>query len=148
MHLSLVKKTRKILTHFSPVSHFYTPWKSQKTVNVTLKRLRHSHLNNVIFSYGNIDILCIAKTKLDERFPNNQFVYQYNQSKILSGITENKGCLMEFIKSHRTSKSLNNFKIPSNMQIIPFEINLRNEKWLVASICKAPSQKNKYFLWY
>ena len=49
--------------------------------NVTLKRLRHSHLNNVIFSYlninssrnkfgnldnvvdRNIDILCIAETK-------------------------------------------------------------------------------------
>ena len=131
-----------------------------------MKRLRHSHLNNVIFSYlnnnssrnnfgdldkivdGNIDILCIAETKLDERFPNNQFVYQYNQSNILSGIAENKGCLMEFVKSRRTSRSLNDFKIPSNIQIIPFEINLRNEKWLVASICKAPSQKNKYFLWY
>ena len=28
----------------------------------------------------NIDILCIAEAKLDESFPNNQFVYQYNQS--------------------------------------------------------------------
>ena len=32
------------------------------------------------------------------------------------------------------------------MQIIPFEINLRKEKWLVSSIYKAPSQENKYFL--
>ena len=66
-------------------------------INVTLKRLRHSDLNNVIFSYlnikvgdldkivdGNIDILCIAETKLDESFRNNQFAYQYNQS-IYSG---------------------------------------------------------------
>ena len=63
----------------------------EKNINVTLNRLRHSHLNNVIFSYlninssrnkfgdldkavdGNIDIVCI--------FPNDQFVYQYNQSK-------------------------------------------------------------------
>ena len=67
-------------------------------INVPLKRLQHSHLNKVIFSYlninsirnkpgdldkmvdGNIDILCIAETKLDESFPNNRFVYQYNQS--------------------------------------------------------------------
>ena len=28
---------------------------------------------------GNIDILCIAETKLDESFPKNRFVYQYNQ---------------------------------------------------------------------
>ena len=55
----------------------------EKNINVTLKRLRHSHLNNVIFSYLNInssrnkfgdlnkivdgsnDILCIVETKLD-----------------------------------------------------------------------------------
>ena len=67
-------------------------------INVTLKRLRHSDLNNVIFSYlnidsirnkvgdldkivdRNIDIVCIAETKLDESFRNNQFAYQYNQS--------------------------------------------------------------------
>ena len=53
----------------------------EKNINVTLKRLRHSHLNNVIFSYlninssrnkfgnldnvvdRNIDILCIVETK-------------------------------------------------------------------------------------
>ena len=67
---------------------------------------------------------------------------------ILSDITENKGGLMVFVKSHIPSRSLNDFKIPSNIQIIPFEINLRNEKWLVASIYKAPSEKSKYFLWY
>ena len=27
-------------------------------------------------------------------------------------------------------------------------MNLRKKKWLVASIYKAPSQRNKYFLWY
>ena len=60
--------------------------------------LSHSHLNNVILLYlninsirnkfgdldkivdGNIDILCIAETKLDGSFRNNQFVYLYNQS--------------------------------------------------------------------
>ena len=70
----------------------------RENITVTLKRLRHSNLNNVIFSDlninsirnrvgdldkivdGNIDILCIAETKSDESFPNNQFVYQYNQT--------------------------------------------------------------------
>ena len=55
---------------------------------------------------------------------------------------------MVFVISHIPSRRLNDFKIPSNIQIIPFEINLRNEKWLVASIYKAPSEKSKYFLWY
>ena len=74
-----------------------TSQKREENINVTLKRLRHSHLTNVIFSYlninsirnkfgdldkivdGNINILCIAETKLDEYFPNNQFVFQYSQ---------------------------------------------------------------------
>ena len=55
---------------------------------------------------------------------------------------------MVFIRSHIPSRKLNDFKIPPDIQIIPFEINLRKEKWLVASIYKAPSQENKYFLWY
>ena len=70
----------------------------KENINITLKRLQHSHLNRFIFSYlninsinnktddldkmlnRNIDILCIAETKLDESFPNDQFVYQYDQS--------------------------------------------------------------------
>ena len=69
----------------------------EENINVTLKRLRRSHLNNVIYLYlninsiwnmfgdldkiadGNIGILCRAETKFDESFPNSQFVYQYNQ---------------------------------------------------------------------
>ena len=35
---------------------------------------------------------------------------------------------MVFVKSHIPSRSLNDFKIPSNVRIIPFEINLRNKK--------------------
>ena len=62
----------------------------KENISVTLKWLQHSHLNNVISSYlninssrnksGDLDILCIAETKLDKSFPNNWFVYEYNQS--------------------------------------------------------------------
>ena len=69
-------------------------------------------------------------------------------SPYILDITENKGDLMVFIKSHIHSRRLKGFKIPSNKQIIPIEINLRNEKRLVASIYKASSQRNKQFLWY
>ena len=34
---------------------------------------------------------------------------------------------MVFVKSHLPSRKLNDFKIPSNIQIIPFEINFRKE---------------------
>ena len=63
-------------------------------------------------------------------------------------IKESKGSLMVFVKSHIPSRRLHDFKIPSNIQIIPSAINLRKEKWLVASLYNAPSQNNKCFLWY
>ena len=69
-------------------------------------------------------------------------------SPYIVDITDNKGSLMVFAKPHIPSSRFNNFKIPCNIQIIPFEINLKREKWLFASIYNAPSQKNKYFLWY
>ena len=70
----------------------------KENINVTLKRLQHSHLNMDIFSYLNInsirnksgdldkmvdrntDILCMTGKKLDEPFPNNRYVYHHNQS--------------------------------------------------------------------
>ena len=63
-------------------------------------------------------------------------------------IIGNNGGLIVFVKTHILSRRLNDFKIPSNIQIIPFEIDLRKEKWLVAAIYNAPSQKNKHFIWY
>ena len=55
---------------------------------------------------------------------------------------------MVFVKSYIPSRRLNNFKIPSNIQITSFEINLRKEKWLVALIYNASPPKNKSFVWY
>ena len=52
---------------------------------------------------------------------------------------------MVFVKSHVASRRVNDFKTSSNIQTIPFEINLRNEKWLVASVYNAPFQKNKQY---
>ena len=70
----------------------------KEDINVTLKRLQHSHLNKFMFSYlniisirnkfgdlnkivdENVDNLCIIETKLEAFFPNNQFPYHYNQS--------------------------------------------------------------------
>ena len=115
-------------------------------LNINSIRNKFGDLDKIVD--GNIGILCIAETKLDESFPNNQFVLVGYHSPCRLDITDKKGGLMVFVKSHIPSRRLNDFKIPSNIQIIPFEINLRKEKWLVASTYKAPSQENKYFLWY
>ena len=36
--------------------------------------------------------------------------------------------------------------MPNNIQITPFELNLRKDKWLFVSIYKPPLQNNQYFV--
>ena len=119
-----------------PIYGSTTSQEYEENIKVTLKRLRHSHLNYVIYFYlninsirnkfgdlaktvdGNADILCVAVITL----------YINIISPYILDITENKGGMMVFLKSHIPSRRLNDFKIPSNIQIIPLEINLRKEK--------------------
>ena len=119
-----------------PIYGSTTSQEYEENIKVTLKRLRHSHPNYVIYFYlninsirnkfgdlaktvdGNADILCIAVISS----------YINIISPYILDITENKGGMMVFLKSHIPSRRLNDFKIPSNIQIIPLEINLRKEK--------------------
>ena len=54
--------------------------------------------------------------------------------------------LLVYFKFSVPSKMLTKFKLPSNIQIIPFELNLRKDKWLFVSIYKPPLQNNQYFV--
>ena len=40
---------------------------------------------------------------------------------------------------------VSNYSLPPDIEAIPFEINLRKEKWLLISIYKPPSLNNQYF---
>ena len=50
------------------------------------------------------------------------------------------------MKSSIPSRSLLCNEDCNSIQAIPFEINLRKEKWLVISIYRPPSQNSEYFL--
>ena len=135
----------------------------EENINVTLKRSRHSELNNVIFSYLNINSIRLA-IQIKQQMEILIFCVQQKQNQTnlfplisshisiiipyIPDITDNKGGLMVFVKSHIPSRRFNDLKTPSNIQIMPFEINLSKQKWLMASIYNVPSQKNKYFLWH
>ena len=95
---------------------------------------------------NNVDVLSIAETKLDSSFPNAQFLLPAFQEPLRLDINHRSGGLLVYIKASLPSKILSKFKLPIDIQIIPFEINLRKEKWLFVSIYKPPSQSNQYFL--
>ena len=67
-------------------------------------------------------------------------------SPYILDITDSKVGLIVFVKSHIPSRRFNDFKIPSNIQIILFEINLRK---VVSGINLQRSiPEKKIFFWY
>ena len=135
---TVLNLTNCSIVSFSRVSH--------------LCNLRSKNAGNIIFSYlninsagnkfenrcelvaGNVEILCIAETKLDPSFPNSQFLIPGFHNPLRMDVSSRSGELLVYITSSLPSKIINKFKLPNNIQKIPFKLNLRKDKWLVVSI--------------
>ena len=119
---------------------------------------------NIIFSYINInsirnkfdnlcdlisknaDILSVAEGKLDTSFPYSQFLIPGFHEPMRLDVTSKRGGMLVYIRSSFPSKIMSNFKLPENIQAMPFGLNLRKEKWLFVSIYEPPLQSNSYCL--
>ena len=99
---------------------------------------------------NNLDILCIAESKLDLSFPSSQlFIYGYSAPYRLDGPKAKgaSGGLLMYIKDHIPSKLLKNrIKPPANCQAIPIELNLRKSKWLIVPIYRPETYKKVEFV--
>ena len=93
-----------------------------------------------------IDILSAAETKFDLSFPNSQFLILGFHEPMRLDITSKRGGMLVYIRFSLPSRLMSNFKLPENIQVIPFELYLRKEKWLFVGIFKSPLQSNIYFL--
>ena len=50
------------------------------------------------------------------------------------------------MKSHLPSRRLTNHTAPNDIQITPFELNLRKEKWMFMCLYRTLAQNKHYFL--
>ena len=57
-------------------------------------------------------------------------------------ISDRKGDLLVYSKSHLPSRFLKDFDMPKDTQTIPFELNLSKEKWMFTCIYRPLSQIN------
>ena len=51
-----------------------------------------------------------------------------------------------YIISHLTSKLLSIHNTSNDTQVIPFELDLRQERWMFMCLYRPPKQNNPYFL--
>ena len=103
-------------------------------------RIKFDNIKLVIDEH--VDILCVAETKIDNSFPTAKFSWPGYHKPYCSDITDKRGGLLVYIKSNLPSRHLTNYITPKDIQIIPFELNLRKGKWMFICIYR-PSARNK-----
>ena len=101
---------------------------------ITINSIRNKFENLCDIVGNNVNVLSISETKLDSSFPNAQFLLSGFHDPLWLDINHRSGVLLDYIKDSLPSKILKKFKLPINIQIIPFEVNLRKGKWSFVSI--------------
>ena len=113
-------------------------------LNINLVRNKFTDFQEI--TNGNVDVMSIAETKIDASFPSVQFAFEVYHSPYLLDVNNRSGGILVYVKSSIPSCRLSCENLCDSIQAVPFEINLRKEKWLVISIYRPPSHNSEYFL--
>ena len=94
----------------------------------------------------NLDVFLISETKIDNSFPEAQFLYDgyskpHRKDRSLGG----GGGLLLYVNENIPSRTLNTHIIPDDIEILCVEINLKRQKWIVLGIYRPPSMNEAYF---
>ena len=89
---------------------------------------------------GNVDILMVTETKIDESFPTSQFIIPGFNSPYRFDRTKDGGRILVYSREDSPSKLLNISYTASDLECLGIEVNLRKVKWLV--ICSYNPHKN------
>ena len=98
-------------------------------LNINSVRNKFDHLVDLIM--GNIDILLISETKIDDSFPTNQFQIKSFSLPYRLDRDCNGGGLLLYIRDDIPSRILNNFPVPNAVECFFVEINFYKIKWLI-----------------
>ena len=78
-----------------------------------------------------VDILVLSETKLDSTFPSIQFLINgFSVPHRLDQNNKGNGILL-YVRDKIIVLPLNRYSLPPHIEILFFELNLRNQKWLV-----------------
>ena len=93
-----------------------------------------------------VDFLVISKTKCDSSFPTVQLNLPGFRTPYRKDITVRSGGLLVYANGDIPSRMISIGDCSSSIQILPAEMNLQKQKWLVVAIYTAPSQCKSYFI--
>ena len=92
-----------------------------------------------------LDVFCIDETKLDESFPNSQFILENFQFPPFRRDRNSKeGGKLVYVKQGIIAKRLENLETKFS-EIICIELTISKKKWCALSAYRSPKQKRLYF---
>ena len=108
-------------------------------LNINSIRNKFEMLSMSVAQY--VDILVLSETKLDSTFPSIQFLINgFSVPHRLDRNSKGSGILL-YVRDKIIVLPLNRYSLPLHIEILFFELNLRNRKWLVC--CSYNPHKNK-----
>ena len=130
----------------------------------TIKNLRLSNVNRVVIGNLNInslpnkfnqlkelvlkhvDILVLTETKLDDSFPNSQFLVDGFSEPFRIDRNRSGGGVMIYVRDVIPSKLLTKHFFPNDIQGLFVEQNFRKCKWILLGTYHPPSQSDQCFI--
>ena len=93
-----------------------------------------------------LDIFLISETKIDDSFPETQFLYEGYSKPHRKDRKLGAGGLLLYINENIPSRELNEHTLSDDIEIMCVEINLKKQKWVLISIYRPPNMNERYFL--
>ena len=114
------------------------------TLNINSIRYKFDELKSLIA--GNIDLLVVTETKLDESFPTEQFFIEGYSAPYRLDRNKHGGGILIYVREDISSKQLTKHTFKHDIEGIFLELNLNKYKLLVLGTYHPPSQDNQYYL--
>ena len=92
-----------------------------------------------------LDVLVITEIKLDSSFPKGQFLIEGFSEPYRLDRNRHGGGILIYVREDIPSKELKKCYLPSDIEGIFVEINLRKVTWLFFSSYHPPSQSDNYY---
>ena len=99
-----------------------------------------------LFIQDKFDIQVLSETKLDDTYMSNQFQIEGFSIPFRADRNAHGGGLLIYVRDEIPCKILTNQELPSNVEAIFIEFNLKNSKWLLTGGYNPHKDSISYFL--
>ena len=113
-------------------------------LNINSIRNKFEALKSIV--RGNLDILVITESKLDESFPNGQFCMEGFSPPFRLDRNANGGGVLIYVRDDITCRELKNHPPLNNLEGIFLELNLKKSKWLLFGGYNPSKENIAYFV--